>query len=187
MVLKYFIFFLLIVFLSILAIINDDIDFRKFDFKYTAYATMTFQNVKSIHITKEGINREIEASSIVRYDDVDYIKDVKVKIKKGNSIEKLEALEAINYKKKNRARENGKIEKEIFFKGDVIYTKDDNFTLKSNNLIYDLENRIISSTTDFILTQNDTKIVGSSFSYNLNSKEAFAEDINVTLYLKDKK
>ena len=184
MVLKYFFFFLFIILLSIFAIINDNIDFNKLNFKFTRFATLYFEDVKSYQMSVNGVKREIEAKSIIRYDDIDDITKLSIiMIKENNSTQRLKADKAKYYKKRVEISPAKFANQEIYFRKNVVYRVDENMTLKSQTMVYNLKKDTILSDTDFNATNGESRVWGSSFFYKVKEKKIFAKNIKSELFL----
>jgi len=172
------------VLLSIFAIVNDNIDFNKLSFKFTKFATLYFEDVKSYQMSVDGVTREIDAKSIIRYDDIDDITKLSIiMIKENNSTQKLRADKAKYYKKRVEISPKKFADQEIYFKKNVVYIVDDNMTLKSQTMVYNLKKDTVLSNTDFNATNGESIVWGSSFFYKVKEKKIFAKNIKSELFL----
>jgi len=183
LVLKYFLFFFFILALCFVAIINDKIDFKNFNLKFTKFATLHFDEVHSISISENGINRVVEADSIIRYDNVDDILGLKVKIKKNGRIRYLNADLAHFYK--SEKVDANQTAKEIFFEGNIVYVLDNNLTLKSEKMKYNFTQDLIICESLFTLTQGKNIISGNHFKYEVSKKIYSAKNIKSEIYLEE--
>ncbi len=167
-----------------MAIINDNIDFNDFNLKFTKFATLHFEDVHSISVDKDGVNRLVEAKSIIRYDNVDEISNLKVKIIRDERVRYLKADMAHFYKTKSKVGDKV-VEREIFFEGNIVYSIDKNFVLKSDKMNYDFKKDKLFCHSFFTLEQDENVIRGDSFEYEIGKKINRAQNIKSEIYLEE--
>ncbi len=132
-----------------------------------------FENIKNYHLTKNGVDTVIKAKKALRFYDRDEIKDVDILTFQRGKKERLRAKEA-NYKNNI-----------IYLYGNIIYKNEENLTLISEEMIYKLKKKIISSKSPFTLIAKKVKINGKSFVYN--RQKGIIEALKIEAIIKDTK
>ncbi len=135
---------------------------------------MQFNNVKTYIISNDGIKAFIEAKMAKRFKDRDELYFIHSNRKIKKTKEQLSANKGIL---KNNF---------LYLYGNVIYKNDQNITLTSNTVIYNIKKDILSSKTKFKLIFNKNVVIGKSFIYFKKQQKLFASNIKANIIMEKK-
>jgi len=135
---------------------------------------MQFNDVKTYIISADGIKAFIEAKTAKRFKDRDELYFIHSNRKTKKMKEQLSANKGIL---KNNF---------LYLYGNVVYKNDQNTTLNSNTVVYNIKKDILSSKTKFKLIFNKNVIIGKSFIYFKKQKKLFASNIKANIIMEKK-
>jgi len=143
------------------------------DFKpqNSSIAHMEMHVVKDYEITLDGVNSIINAKRAMRLGDRDEFYEVNGVVRNSGLINTLSA---------NKATSRDNV---IQLDGDVHYVRSDDFTLKSEKVIYDRKTKELSSDTFFVTTYGPHKSKGEGFIYEMEAEvlRAWKIDANIKM------
>lgn len=164
MVVKFFYIFVVVFTVGIIFIVfQDPYDIQELK-KNLNVATMTMYKVEDYEIG-ETIGSKYKAEVATRYNDRDEFKNFDGFYIKGDTNHSLTSNDAI-YK--------GNI---LTFKNNAFYSNSDNVTYNSDEIVYDINKKEISSKKDFVLTQNENKVIGKEILYKMEDKKIYAKKV----------
>ena len=132
-------------------------------------AQMEMHVVKDYEITTDGVNSIINAKKAMRFSDRDEFYEVDGIVRDEGLVNTLRANKAISH--------DGIIE----LHGDVYYVRSDDFTLKSEQVIYNREKKELFSDVAFEVTYGPHQSTGESFNYQVDSKILKADKIRANI------
>jgi hypothetical protein len=132
-------------------------------------AHMEMHIVKDYEITSEGVNSIINAKRAMRFEDRDEFYGIDGVVRNRGLINTLRA---------NKATSRGD---EIMLDGDVYYVRSDDFTLKSERILYHRSQKELSSDTFFVATYGPHKSEGEGFIYKIEPEILEAWNIHANL------
>jgi len=113
-----------------------------------------FTDIESFNIDENGIDTIIKAQKALRFKKFDKLEKVNIVTFARGQTESLRAKEA-------------KYENDTaYLYGDVLYKREDNLTIKTQKVVYNIKKELIFSQNPFTLINDKVKIEGNSFSYN---------------------
>ena len=134
-------------------------------------ALMRFKNVISYEITPQGISTVLDAKIADKYKDRDELYDVHMIKNDFDNQRRISAKKAI-YK-----------DDILTLIGDVVYKDTLSRTLRSDTVVYNIKEDILSSKTHFVSSYGKNVFEGSSFVYYLHRKMLIATDIKADIYM----
>ena len=132
-------------------------------------AHMEMHVVKDYEITTNGVNSIINAERAMRFEDRDLFYEVDGVVRNRGLIHTLRA---------KKATSRGNI---IQLDGDVYYVRSDDFTLKSDRIVYNRDEKMLSSDSFFTLNYGPHRGEGERFVYKMESEILEAWKIGATL------
>lgn len=172
MVVKFFYIFVVIFTVGIIFIVfQDPYDIQELK-KNLNIATMTMYEVEDYEIS-DIIGSKYKAEVATRYNDRDEFKKFDGFYIKGDTNHSLSSDDA-SYK--------GSL---LTFRNNAFYKNSDNVTYNSDEIIYDLDKKELSSKKDFVLRQNENKVIGKEILYKMEDKKIYAKKVKGWSQLKN--
>jgi LPS export ABC transporter protein LptC len=140
---------------------KEPVDEKK-EFDYT---DISFENINSYEITKDGITSNIQASKLLKYADYSKVYDIKAKVLNKGKLTHVKADKALLTKSK------------IHLMGDVSYENNNSIHVKSQDLVYNSKTDIITIDTPFILETDSGEVKGNHLVYNQKDGNIKAKNI----------
>ena len=135
---------------------------------------MEIKNSKIYNITFEGITAYLQTKIAKRYKNRYELYDIFSNKKDNTKNEKIWAKKGIM---KNDI---------LTLFGNVLYKENDDKTLSSQKVVYNLKKDILSSDTFFKATYKKSKVWGSSFIYYKKEKRLLADNIKANILTEEK-
>jgi len=133
-----------------------DLSFQEKDI---ATADLSFDNLKGISITKQGVKSKLEAKKVKKFKDDQILYGIKVYHKDGNLTHNIQAKRAIHKDSK------------ITFKNSVKYKNSQNLHIFTQNLEYNISNKKIIVNSPFTLSKDESKLNGETLIYDTKLKK----------------
>ncbi len=129
------------------------------------FTDISFENIHSYLITKEGCEAKLEASKVLKYKDHAKIYDIKTEFTRKNRQNNIKAKQATL---------RGDI---IHLTGAVNYEDNASLVINSEDLVYNTKTKIVTIDVPFILTSDSGNVKGNNLVYDQNSGTIKAKDI----------
>ncbi len=129
------------------------------------FTDITFENIHSYHVTKEGLRAKLEASKVLKYKEHAKIYDIKTEFTHKNRQNNIKANEALL---------KGDT---IHLLGDVNYEDNASLEIKSEDLLYNTKTKIVTIDVPFRLTSQSGNVVGTNLIYDQKNGTIKAKNI----------
>ncbi len=136
-------------------------------------ATIEIYGLKDYEIDK-NVTRITKAKKVVRFKNEDRAMEVEMLLKRDDK--------AYGIKADSAKYQNDK----IILSKNVIFKQDDNLDFKTDEAIYDIKQKTISTNKTFNAKFNQLNVVGVSLLYHLNDNNISIEKINAKYRLEEK-
>ena len=140
----------------------------KVEAKKELQADIVFTNLQGKMLDENGSKGELKASKATRYNDHEKLFDININFKDENLSNHLRAKEAIH--------KDGK----MIFQKSVEYENNQSMKILSQNLVYDMKKKLISSNLPFHLLKDNATISGESFRYDTKNRKVEIEKVKYT-------
>ena len=166
MALKIFAIVLVLFLAEIVFLTTKDFKDIKSSKKDLEFTDITFENMHGYTITKEGINSELKASKLLKYQNRVIVYDVDT--------------DFLHKDEQNRIHANKALLKEdnIHLTGDVHYENNTSLDIKSKDLVYNTKTEIATIKSPFILNTQSGVIKGNNLIYDKKNGTIKAKNIN---------
>jgi LPS export ABC transporter protein LptC len=166
MALKIFAIVLVLFLAEIVFLTTKDFKDIKSSKKDLEFTDITFENIHSYTITKDGINSNLKASKILKYKNRAVIYDVDA--------------DFLHKDEQNNIHANKALLKEdnIHLTGDVHYENNASLDIKSKDLVYNTKTEIATIKSPFILNTQSGAIKGNNLIYDKKNGTIKAKNIN---------
>ncbi|HIP59246.1 MAG TPA: LPS export ABC transporter periplasmic protein LptC [Campylobacterales bacterium] len=124
------------------------------DRKDLDFTDISFENIQSYLITKEGCEAKLEASKVLKYKDHAKIYDIKTEFTRQNRQNNIQA---------NYALLKGDI---IHLTGAVHYEDNASLVINSEDLVYNTKTKIVTIDLPFTLTSQNGNVQGNNLIYD---------------------
>ena len=136
--------------------------------------TVEFITVKNYSINESGIGMFAKADNAKRFNDKDVLYNVEAYMQKNGTFETL---------KSNNVTLKDEI---MYFDGDVVYTRDNVATLKTQEVVYNQKSNTLTGKTPFELNYQNSIAYGKNFIYHTKIGKLEAENVKAIMKM-DKK
>ncbi|WP_297575327.1 LPS export ABC transporter periplasmic protein LptC [uncultured Campylobacter sp.] len=172
MVLKVFNFFVILFTISMIYLVFQTPYEGDFFVKEPEVALIQIDDFKDFELDENSVFGYIEAKSAIRYKDKDELSDV--------YIVRLDDINhSLSSKKATFANDI------LTFYGDALYKNSDNLTFASEQIVYDLTKKEISSPVSYLMKQGKNRVVGDSIKYETDDKKIYSKGIKSWYLLKE--
>lgn len=130
------------------------------------FTDISFENIHSYLVTKEGCDSKLEATQLLKYKAHVEVYDVKTEFLHKNQQNNIQAKKAIL---------KGDL---IHLIGDVNYENNASLEVKSEDLVYNTKTKISTTDTSFILTSDQGSVKGENFIYDQINGTIKAQNIH---------
>jgi len=131
--------------------------------------TIEFITVQNYSMNENGIEMFAKADNAKRFNDRDFLYNVEAYMQKNGTFETL---------KSNNATLKDEV---IYFDGDVVYTRDNIATLKTQQVEYDQKNSTLIGKTPFELDYQSSVAYGETFVYFTKIGKLEADNIKAII------
>lgn len=169
MVIKIFYAFIALFSLAMVLILAQNPYISNFGKANIEIADMQMSGVKDYEISQNGINSYYEASIWQKFGEKNNFFNFYGTILDANSTHKISSQSG--YQKENT----------LIFSGNAMYENDKNFTFLSQEIIYDMKNKILHSNVPFLATHFDNNLSGKRISYDIKNGIIRARSVNSVL------
>lgn len=132
------------------------------------YSRVTFTDIKSVHITQDGISQQLLASKAYKYPAYEELLDLNASFVEKNIKHRLLANKATH-------------KEEVFYlKGGAIYENNQSLRIKSEELEYNTATKVAQSPLTFSLFSKQGDMQGDSFVYDTIKGHVTGKKIDYT-------
>lgn len=135
--------------------------------------TVEFKNIENYNIDEKGIQMYAKADDARRYKDRDILFNLDGYMQKDTILETL--------KSNNATMQNNM----IYLNGDVVYTRNETLTLKTEAVEYNQTSEILTGKTAFVLEDARTIANGDSFVYDAKIGKIEADNMRATIKMEN--
>ena len=125
-----------------------------------------FKNLALIDLNEEGIENQLLSSSLMKSKDSFEFEDINVTYKKNHNI----LAERAMYR-----------EGLVHMEGNVSLRRSDGFSFITDDLVYNMDDKVASTKGDFRLDINESRVSGENLYYNLDREEVKANTIRANI------
>ena len=129
---------------------------------------VVFKNFSLFELKTDNSGRKVFAMEATKYQNYLDLKNITISDAKGHTILAKRAI----YEDDN-----------IFMKDEVLFTREDGLTFTTENLSYELEEKILETNHPFLLDFNGSIIRGVNLKYNLQNREIQIDEVEASIVL----
>jgi len=139
------------------------------------YTDISFNNIDSYLITKDGVSSTLKASKVLKYKDRIDLFDINAMVTK-------------NSKKSYIKADKSSIKEDIInLTGDVKYEDNNSIEIKSENLVYNKKSKIVTNKEPFVFNSKQGDINGNNLYFDQENGIVKAKNIRYKSIYKESK